>query len=199
MSFDAERRRRQRTVENEQKRAERLINDRLNKASAREQEDKDQRSKRLTENRLRNEATRSTESAEKTHERIRSISGRRRQRSLENKNRAKSDRLHWPRAIPTQQKDRCLQDFVNQTSMSMLKQAVCAVCNLRAFVSSMDEYDMNQIPNQARLACHPDLLGMVPGTGSVPPGIPRYLLEYKRDFLSFKILLQIQHVTAYPT
>ena len=41
MSFDAERRRRQRTVENEQKRAERLINDRLNKASAREQEDKD--------------------------------------------------------------------------------------------------------------------------------------------------------------
>ena len=142
-------------------------------------------------------AARATESAEKTHERIRSISVRRRQRSLENKNRAKSDRLHWPRAIPTQQKDQCLQDFVKQTSMSMLKQAVCAVCNLRTFVSSMNEYNVNKIPNQARLTCHPDLLGIIPGTGSVPQGSPRYLLESKRDFLSFKILPQIQPVTAY--
>ena len=133
----------------------------------------------MTENRLRAEVVRATESTEKTNERIRSISVRRRQRSLENKNRAKSDRLHWPRAIPTQQKDQCLQDFVNQTSMSMLKQAVCAVCNLRTFVSSMDEYAVNQIPNQARLICHRDLLGIIPGAGSVSQGSPRYLLESK--------------------
>ena len=170
VSFDAERRRRQRAVENEQKRAERLINDRLKKASAREQEDEDQRSRRLTENRLRNEATRATESTEKTNERIRSISVRRRQRSLENKNRANPDRLPWPRAIPAKHKDQCLQDFVKQTSMSMLEQAVCAVCNLRTFVSSMNEYDVNQIPNQARLACHPDVLRIIPSAGSVPQG-----------------------------
>ena len=63
--------------------------------------------------------------------------------------------------------------------MSMLKQAVCAFCNLRTFVSSMDEYYVNQIPNQTRLACHPDLLGIIPGTGSVPQGSPRYLLKYE--------------------
>ena len=83
--------------------------------------------------------------------------------------------------------------------MSMLKQAVCAVCNLRTFVSSMNEYDVNQIPNQARLTCHPDLLGIIPGTETVPPGSPRYLLESKRDYLSFQIWPQTQPVTSYPT
>jgi preprotein translocase subunit SecD len=220
-SFDAERKRQERAKENEQQRNQRLINDRLRKVSARQHEDEsqrnirlaykrqhaeksrrnedeNQRSNRLNGDQLRAEVARAAESAEKTHERIRSISVRRRQRSLENKNRAKSDSLHWPRAIPTQQKGECLQDFVNQTSMSMLKQAVCSACNLRAFVSSMDEYDVSQIPNQARLACHPDLLAIIPGTESIPPGSPRYLLEFKRDFLSSKIRPQIQPATAYP-
>ena len=184
--------------EDESQRNIRLAYHRRHQEVTRQNEDEIQRIKRLAEKRLREEAARATERAEKTHERIRSISVRRRQRSLENKNRAKSDRLHWPRAIPTQQKDQFLQDLVNQTSMSMLEQAVCSVCNLRVFVSAMDEYDVNQIPNQARLACHPALLGIIPGTGSVPPGSPRYLLEYKRDFLSFQILPQIQPVTVYP-
>ena len=70
--------------------------------------------------------------------------------------------------------------------MLMLKQVVCAVCNLRTFASSMDEHDVNQIPDEARLACHPDLLEIILGTGSVPPGSPRYLLESKRDSLSFQ-------------
>ena len=201
-SFAAERKRHERADESENQNTQRLINDRLRKVSARQNEDElqrntrlaydrqhqeatrqnedeNQRIKRLAEKRLREEAARATESTEKTNERIRSISVRRRQRSLENKNRAKSDRLHWPRAIPTKQKDQCLQDFVKQISMSMLKQAVCSVCNLRAFVSSMDGYDVNQIPNQARLACHPDLLRIIPGTGSVPQGSPRYLLKYE--------------------
>ena len=219
-NFDAERKRQERATENEQQRAQRLTDDRLRKLSARQNEDEaqrkirlaydrqhheatrqnedeNQRIKRLAEKRLRAEAARATESTEKTNERIRSISVRRRQRSLENKNRAKSDRLHWPRAIPTQQKDQCLQDFVNQTTMSMLKQAVCAVCNLRTFISSMDEYDVNQIPNQTRLACHLDLLGIVPGTGSVPQGSPGCLIESQRDSLSFQIRSQIQPVSAY--
>ena len=61
--------------------------------------------------------------------------------------------------------------------MSMLKQAVCAICNLRTFVSSMDEYDVNRIPNQTKLACHADLLGIIPGTGSAPQGSPMRLIE----------------------
>jgi hypothetical protein len=165
--------------EDESQRNIRLDCNKQHTEKSRQNEDENRRNKRLTENRLRNEATRTTESSEQTHERIRSISVRRRQRSLENKNRANPDRLQWPRAIPTRQKDQCLQDFVKQTSMSMLKQAVCAVCNLRTFVSSMDEYDVNQISNQARLACHPDLLEIIPGTGSVPQGSSRYLLGSK--------------------
>ena len=207
-SLAAERKRQERAAENEQQKTQRLADDRLRKVSARQNEDnmehtirltydrqkkeatrknedESQRSTRLTLDRQHKEATRATESAEKAHERIRSISVRRRQRSLENKNRANPDRLQWPRAIPTKQKDQCLQDFVKQTSMSMLKQAVCAVCNLRTFVSSMDEYDANQIPNQARLACHPDLLGIVPGAGSVPQGSPECFIEPQRDSISF--------------
>ena len=171
--------------EDESQRNIRLDCKRQHTEKFRQNEDENRRKERLTENRLRNEATRTTESSEQTHERIRSISVRRRQRSLENKNRANPDRLQWPRAISTKQKDQCLQDFVKQTSMPMLKQAVCAVCNLRTFVSSMDEYDANQIPNQARLACHPDLLGIVPGTGSVPQGSPECLIEPQRDSVSF--------------
>jgi flagellar biosynthesis GTPase FlhF len=207
-SFAAERKRQERAAENEQQRARRLADDRLRKVSARENEDEserntrlayhrrhqeatrqnedeNQRIKRLAEKRLHEEAARATESAEKAHERVRSISVRRRQRSLENKSRANPDSLQWPRAISAKQKDQCLQDFVKRTSMPMLKQAVCAVCNLRTFVSSMNEYDVNQIPNQARLVCHPDLLGIVPGTGSVPQGSPRRLIEPQRDSLSF--------------
>jgi hypothetical protein len=165
--------------EDESQRDMRLAYKRQHTEKSRQNEDENQRSKRLTEDQLRAEYSRAAESTEKTHERIRSISVRRRQRSLENKNRANPDRLQWPRAIPTKQKHQCLQDFVKQTSMSMLKQAVCAVCNLRTFVSSMDEYDVNQIPNQTKLACHPDLLGIIPGTGSVPQGSSRYLLESK--------------------
>ena len=187
LAYDRQQKEANRQNEDESQRNIRLAYDRQYQEATRQNEDENQRIERLAEKRLRAEAARATESIEKTNERIRSISVRRRQRSLENKNRSKSDRLHWPRAIPTQQKDQCLQDFVNQTSMSMLKQAVCAICNLRTFVSSMDEYDMNQIPNQARLACHPDLLGVIPGTGSVPPGSLRFLLESKRDSLSFKI------------
>ena len=184
-SFAAERKRQERAREDEEQKNHRLADDRLRKVSARQNEDENQRNKRLAEKRLRAEAARATESAEKAHERIRSISVRRRQRSLENKNRANPDRLQWPRAIPTKQNDQCLQDFVKQTSMSMLKQTVCAVCNLRAFVSSMDECYVDQIPNQARLACHPDLLGIVPGTGSVPQGSPECLIEPQRDSISF--------------
>ena len=198
LTLDRQQKEAVRQNEDESQRNARLTLDRQQKEAVRQNEDESQRNKRLADDRQQKEATRATESAEKTNERIRSISVRRRQRSLENKNRAKSDRLHWPRAIPTQQKDRCLQDFVKQTSMSLLKQTVCAVCNLRTFVSLMNEYDVNQIPNQARLACHPDLLRIIPGTGSVPPGSPRYLLESKRDSLSFKIPPQIQPATAYP-
>ena len=165
--------------EDESQRDMRLAYKRQHTEKSRQNEDENQRSKRLTEDQLRAEYSRAAESTEKTHERIRSISVRRRQRSLENKNRANPDRLQWPRAIPTKQKDQCLQDFVKQTSMSMLKQAVCAVCNLRTFVSSMDEYDVNQIPNQTKLACHPDLFRIIPGTGSAPQGSSRYLLESK--------------------
>ena len=192
-SFAAERKRQERAGENEQQRTERLMNARVRAVSARQNEeesqrnirlandrqqkevirqneDESERNRRLAGKRLRAEAARATESTEETNERIRSISVRRRQRLLENKNRANPDRLQWPRAIPTKHKDQCLQDFVKQTSMPMLEQAVCAVCNLRTFVSSMDEYDVNQIPNQARLACHPDLLGTIPCTGSVSQG-----------------------------
>ena len=199
-SFDAERKHRERAGEDEHQKTQRLMDARLRTASTRQKEDEsqrnirlafdreqkeairrnedeDERDTRLAEKRLRAEVTRATESTEKANERIRSISVRRRQRSMENKNRANPDRLQWPRAIPTKHKEQCLQDFVKQTSMSMLKQAVCAVCNLRTFVSSMDEYDVNRIPNQTRLACHPHLLGTIPGTGSVPEGIVQDIFQ----------------------
>ncbi|CAF1367968.1 unnamed protein product, partial [Didymodactylos carnosus] len=178
--------------EDELQRNTRLARDRQQKEETQQNEDENQRSKRLTEDRLRAQETRATESSEKTQERIRSVSVRRRHRSLENQSRAKPDRLNWPRAIPTQQKDQCLQDFVNQTSMSMLKQAACAICNIRTFVGSIHEYDMNQIPNQARLICHPDLLGIIPGTGNVPQANKAWVGDIPPVLQHFFTFVQLQ-------
>lgn len=166
-SFTAERKRQERVLENEEQRSRRLICDRQRKAAARENEDELERSVRLTHDRRQKEAARAIENPEKARERIRSISVRRRNRLLENKNTTKHG-LDWPAAILEERKDQCLQDFVNQTSMSALKQAVCAVCNIRTFASSLNEYTLNEIPNREKLACHPDLLRIIPDLGTIP-------------------------------
>ena len=79
--------------EDESQRNIRRANDRQQKEVIHQNEDESERNRRLAGKRLRAEAACATESTEETNERIRSISVRRRQRSLENKNRAKPDRL----------------------------------------------------------------------------------------------------------
>lgn len=219
-SFATERKRQERAIENEEQRVRRLSADRQRKASARqnedelqrsarlaydrrrqqemrENEDESQRNERLAYDRQQKDATRAAGSVEQTHERIRSVSARRRNRSLESKNAAKHGRLQWPRAIPEQQKDRCLQHFVNQTSMSTLKQAVCAVCNVRTYVNSLHECDVNVIPNQSKLHCYPDLLGIIPGTRTIPRGTSNICLNLSESLLHFRCDLEYSSTSGF--
>jgi hypothetical protein len=176
-----------RTNENDEQRNARLVEDRLRQATTRENENDEQRNARLVEDRLRQETTqanenqerrssrladmqrrsqlaRENESAQQTDERIRSVSVRRRERTMEKNQKAQLDRPHWPAAIPTVLKERCLQDFVHKMSMSNLRQSTCAICNITESANSMSEHNMKDIPNKIRLLCDQDLVGIVPGT-----------------------------------
>lgn len=67
------------------------------------------------------------------------------------------DQYKWPSVIPTQLKEYCLQDFCDHTSMSVLRQSTCIVCNVRASDSTMKTYALRNIPNSEKLSCHTDL------------------------------------------
>jgi hypothetical protein len=71
------------------------------------------------------------------------------------------DNYKWPAAIPTHLKKYCLEDFCKTTSMSVLRQATCIVCNVRASASTMKQYNIEDIPNLEKLSCHPDLVDVI--------------------------------------
>ncbi len=95
------------------------------------------------------------------------MSMRRRQKMTIKKQQTQSDRFHWPSAIPSQLKEHCLKDFINQMSMTALRQSTCIVCNARTSANSMTEHMLEDIPNRMRLVCHSDLLGIMPETQGV--------------------------------
>ena len=82
-------------------------------------------------------------------------------RLLETKQQALSDQYKWPSDIPTQLKEYCLQDFCDSTSMSVLRQATCIVCNTRVSASTMKVYTLRNIPNSEKLSCHADLADLI--------------------------------------
>jgi hypothetical protein len=49
-------------------------------------------------------------------------------------------------------------------SMTALRHSTCIVCDARVPANSMNEHILGDIPNQMRLVCHSDLIGIIPGT-----------------------------------
>jgi hypothetical protein len=86
---------------------------------------------------------------------------RRQQQVLAENRQILFDQYKWPAAIPTPLKEYCLQDFCNHTSMPVLRQSVCIICNIRASASTMKEYDLQDIPNVEKLSCHTDLIDVI--------------------------------------
>ena len=154
-SYDAQRKRQERTIESEQQRKERLASDRLRKSITRENETEEQHQTRLVWDRLCKHTARENET--ENQRKIRLAEERRRsaqQRILKNKQQALYDQYVWPTAIPTQLKEQCLQDFSNHMSMSVLRQSTCIICNIRASANTMKEWALQDIPNLDKLSCN---------------------------------------------
>ncbi|CAF3794588.1 unnamed protein product [Rotaria socialis] len=174
-----------RLSENEDQRNARLTEQRKRSASNRSSESEDQRNARLTEQRKRSISNRLSHSQQRKTARltcrqqhlkeiesvgrkqlmmkqtqIMSIQGQR--RVLERKKQALIDQYHWPAAIPMQLKECCLQDFSDHMSMSVLRQSICIICNIRASANTMKEYALQNIPHSVKLSCHADLIDIIP-------------------------------------
>ena len=90
------------------------------------------------------------------------------QRALEKKQQTLLDQYNWPACIPTQLKECCLQDFSDHMSMSVLRQSVCIICNVRASASTMKEYTLQSIPHSKKLSCHADLIDIIHKSQQTP-------------------------------
>ncbi|CAF3344902.1 unnamed protein product, partial [Rotaria socialis] len=174
-----------RSSESEDQRNARLTEQRKRSVSNRSSESEDQRNARLTEQRKRSISNRLSHSQQRKTARltcrqqhlkeiesvgrkqlmmkqtqIMSIQGQR--RVLERKKQALIDQYHWPAAIPMQLKECCLQDFSDHMSMSVLRQSICIICNVRASANTMKEYALQNIPHSVKLSCHADLIDIIP-------------------------------------
>ncbi|CAF1311364.1 unnamed protein product [Adineta ricciae] len=183
-----------RSSEREEQRNARLAKQRERSVSNKSSENDDQKNTRLVNQRKRSAANRLIKNGQKrvsclpfkqqnsevvpfvrekerTEERKQGINREHRQQILDENRQVLIDQYKWPAAIPTHLKEYCLEDFCNNISMSVLRQCICMICNVRASASTMKEYDFENIPNLERLSCHADLIDILIRTPQSTPNI----------------------------
>ncbi|CAF3989686.1 unnamed protein product [Rotaria sp. Silwood1] len=108
--------------------------------SSRRNESEEQCQIRLEQQRKRNQTNRVKKKLEKQiHENI--------DIEQENTEMRFSIRPPWPEPIPLDLKETCLQQFLEQMSMSALAEATCAVCNVRTPAKDSKKVPISKIPN----------------------------------------------------
>ncbi|CAF4296522.1 unnamed protein product, partial [Adineta steineri] len=169
--------------ESEDQQQLRLAADQLSKSTARENESENQRRLRLSHQQKRSarkklcrsqqrgrlltsgkhqsDAIRSVDRQGSRRKSTEVINLQRQQQLLEKEQQVLLDQYVWPTAIPTQLKNYCLHDFSNHTSMSVLRQSTCIVCNIRAFANTMKVYALQDILNVDKLSSPTDLINII--------------------------------------
>ncbi|CAF4987609.1 unnamed protein product, partial [Rotaria sp. Silwood1] len=72
----------------------------------------------------------------------------------------------WPEPIPRDLKETCLQQFLQQMSMSALAEVTCAVCNVRSLVQTSKKVPVSKIPNIHLLKVSDELKDLILSTQS---------------------------------
>jgi hypothetical protein len=158
-----ERTRSSRTNETEEQRQIRLEKKRERTRSSRINETEKQRQIRLEKKRERTRSSRINETEEQhqiqlEQQRKRSQTNRAKQKlgkqthenidtEQENTEMRFSIRPSWPEPIPRDLKETCLQQFLEQMSMSILAETTCAVCNIRTPAKDSKKLLISKIPN----------------------------------------------------
>lgn len=150
-----------RSRESRQERSKRLIDQRKRSAVNRLSKSKQGKMPRQIFNQQWSEITESIDESQQTIEKNQVMKERHQLQALAKNRQILLDQYRWPAAIPTPLKEYCLEDFCNHTSMSALRQSVCIICNVRASVSTMKEYDLQDIPNLEKLSSHADMMDLI--------------------------------------
>ena len=170
-----------RESESENQRQERLDRDQQWKRNARERESENERQERLSEQQERSKNNRSdrniqgkrsfqvqmrqssamTKSADREQRRTKRAHSMNEQLISETKRRTLLNEYVWPAAIPTQLKERCLQDISNDMSMSVLRQSTCVTCNTRSSANTMKKFALRDVPSLEKLICPADIVDAI--------------------------------------
>ena len=137
---EKERIRSNRTNETEEKRRKRLEQETERIRSNRINETEEQRQKRLEEQKRLSKTNRIKKRSEKQSNQHTDAG--------ENDPETLSSMIQsWPRPIPRQLKETCLQEFLKRMSMSKLAEVCCAVCNIRTAATESKTIPRLRIPN----------------------------------------------------
>ncbi len=109
---------------------------------------------RLDQQQVTDTTRRNNETAEERTTRVRSISRRRQQRTMETRN--NPPEKTWPTSISQKVKENCLSEFNKKMSMNSLREQVCIVCNSRHNETTMHEMLLSDI-NSILLKPHQSL------------------------------------------
>lgn len=151
-----------RSNENEDQRNTRLIDQRKRSAKNRLSNSRKEKTMHLKDNQRHSEATESFEGEQRITQKNETMNLQRQQRVSEKRQKNLLNKYQWPAAIPTELKEYCLEDFCYNTSMSVLRQVICVICNIRTSASTIKEYALQNIPNLEKLSCHADLMNIIP-------------------------------------
>ena len=72
--------------------------------------------------------------------------------------------VEWPTPADMERKTSCLENFIQQMSMSSLAQGVCGVCNIRCYKLNLRCVPVDQIPSIELLETHDDLRSIINAT-----------------------------------
>jgi hypothetical protein len=143
-----------RTNETEEQRQIQLEKKRDQTRSSRTNETEQQRQIRLEQQKKRSQTNRTKKKLEKqTHENI----------DTEQENTEMRFSIHppWPEPIPRDLKETCLQQFLQQMSMSVLAEATCAVCNVRTPAKDSKKVPISKVPNIHLLKVSEELKNLI--------------------------------------
>jgi hypothetical protein len=138
----------------------RLDQQQINNDERRNNETAKQYRPRLDQQQANDILRRSSETADERAARIRSISRRRQQCTLQTRDNPPVK--IWPAAISEKVKEQCLIEFNKKISMDSLREQICVVCNSRHNEKTMHYVLLSDI-NDTLLKPHHSLYGIIPG------------------------------------
>lgn len=175
--------------ETEEKREKRLKENNERTQTSRDNETKDKREKRLGEQRERSETVRENNTSKKCALGDIAVQGQNIDTQL---NETENDAYHkndstdtviqnetvtnrkkilnslpWPEPISRGLKEPCLQQFLEQMSMSVLAEATCTACNIRTSVQKIKKIPISKIPHFDLLKVPKELKDLILNTRSL--------------------------------